>query len=71
MSTLKFKTNITCGGCIASVTPYLNEVKGLVKWEVDTKNLSRILTAEVDTATAEDVQQALTQAGYVGTLITE
>lgn len=69
MSTLKFKTNITCGGCVASVTPFLNEVKGLIKWEVDTKNLSRILTVEVDTATAEDVQQALAKAGYVGSLL--
>ena len=32
---LKFKTSINCGGCIAKVTPYLDSVKGITKWEVD------------------------------------
>jgi hypothetical protein len=27
MKTLKFKTNINCGGCLAKVTPFLNEEK--------------------------------------------
>ena len=27
--TFTFKTNINCGGCIAKVTPFLDEVKGI------------------------------------------
>jgi len=29
METLKFKTNINCGGCIAAVTPSLDALKGV------------------------------------------
>ena len=27
METLKFKTNINCGGCVKSVTPHLNQLE--------------------------------------------
>jgi copper chaperone len=44
METLKFKTNIKCGGCVATVTPYLNKFSDIEKWEVDTQNPDKILT---------------------------
>ena len=37
MKSYKFKTNINCGGCINSVTPFLNELKD-AEWNVDTNN---------------------------------
>ena len=46
METLKFKTNINCGGCIATVTPVLNTLEGIFKWDVDTANREKILTVE-------------------------
>jgi len=49
MATLQFKTNINCGGCIARVTPRLNEVKGISSWKVDTDNPDKILTVETET----------------------
>jgi copper chaperone len=45
MATLEFKTNIKCGGCIATVTPHLNEIEGIT-WEVDTDNPDKILRVE-------------------------
>ncbi|WP_246229488.1 heavy-metal-associated domain-containing protein [Mucilaginibacter humi] len=36
METLKFKTNINCGGCIAKVTPALNQAVGEGNWQVNT-----------------------------------
>ena len=55
MKTLKFKTNINCGGCISKVTPFLNKQEGVESWEVDTSNPDKILTIESDGATEEDV----------------
>ncbi|MDP4291405.1 MAG: heavy-metal-associated domain-containing protein [Bacteroidota bacterium] len=64
MKILKFKTNVNCDGCISNVTPYLNEVKGISKWTVDTANPSKILTVESEGALPEDVISALKAAGY-------
>jgi copper chaperone CopZ len=62
METFKFKTNIKCGACVATVTPFLNEAVGEENWQVDTLTPNRILTAEAPSA--QTVQQAIEQAGY-------
>lgn len=64
MDTLKFKTNVNCGGCIATITPHLNQVKGIVKWEVDTANPQKILTVESSGLLPEAIVQVLAKAGY-------
>jgi copper chaperone len=65
METLKFKTNIKCGGCIATVTPALNTLEGVAKWEVDTANPDKILTVQSGRAlTASEVIGALKTKGY-------
>lgn len=64
METLKFKTNIKCGGCIATVTPFLNKAVGEGNWQVDIQNPDKILTAEANTATLAEIRQAIEQAGY-------
>ncbi len=43
MNTLKFKTNINCGNCINSVTPFLNQELDIEHWEVDIENPDKIL----------------------------
>ena len=69
MSTLKFKTNVSCGGCISKVTPHLNEVKGITKWSVDTNNPLKILTVENNGTSPEEVIAAIKEAGYKADLI--
>lgn len=65
METLKFKTNIKCSGCIAAVTPFLNELSEVSKWEVDTNNPDKILTIEGDDSLdAETVVNTIEKAGY-------
>lgn len=66
MSTLKFKTNIKCGGCIAAVTPTLDNTPGIYQWEVDTANPDKILTVESDLP-SEEVIKAVETAGYTAT----
>lgn len=63
METLKFKTNIKCGGCVAGVTPHLNADEAIKSWEVDLQSPDRILTVETDKS-AEEVAQVVKQAGF-------
>lgn len=70
METLKFKTNIKCGGCIATVTPFLNDLPEIEKWSVDTDNPEKVLTVEADDQlTAEKIVKTLEKAGYVASEI--
>lgn len=69
MNTLKFKTNVNCGGCIATVTPHLNQVKGISKWSVDTSTPQKVLTVETEGISPEEITSALKTAGYQAELI--
>lgn len=64
METLKFKTNIKCSGCIATATPYLNEVVGEDNWAVDTKSPEKFLTVVAKDITADTVIKAVESSGY-------
>ncbi len=65
METLKFKTNIKCGGCIAAVTPSLNNLHGVDKWEVDTANPDKILTVQSQKGLLpEQIIGTLKEKGY-------
>jgi len=64
MKTVKFKTNINCGNCIKSVTPFLNEVDNIDLWKVDTENPDKILEVELDDENEATVIEAVTKAGY-------
>jgi len=69
MNTLKFKTNVNCGGCVATVTPHLNQVKGIVKWSVDTSDPLKILTVEANDINPEVIINVLKVAGYKADLM--
>lgn len=64
METVQFKTNIKCSGCIATVTPGLNEVAGQDNWEVDLQSPDKVLTVSTDKADKKAIQQAIEKAGY-------
>jgi copper chaperone len=65
METLKFKTNIKCDGCIATVTPYLDAVPGLTEWKVDTAVPEKILTVTgANGSLTKEVVETLKKAGY-------
>jgi len=69
MEILKFKTNVSCGGCIAKVTPYLDEAKNVSKWSVDTTTPMKILTIEADGIAPDEIVQLMNTAGYKAELI--
>ena len=64
METVQFKTNIKCSGCIATVTPVLNELVGQDNWEVDLQSPDKILTVATDEADKQEIKQAVEKAGY-------
>ncbi|MFD1467519.1 heavy-metal-associated domain-containing protein [Hymenobacter caeli] len=63
MQTLKFKTNINCGGCLKAVTPALNGAAAIQTWQVDTANPDKILTVNTDLSPAQ-VQALVEGAGF-------
>lgn len=63
MTSMKFKTNINCGGCIASVTPHLNKIEG-ISWNVDTENPDKILTVDSEKVSEAEIIEAVKKAGF-------
>lgn len=61
---MTFKTNIKCGGCIATVTPFLNGVEGIGSWEVDTNDKDKILTVHTRGTTEKEVIEKVREAGF-------
>jgi copper chaperone len=60
----QFKTNIKCGGCIATVTPFLNEAAGENSWKVDTAVAEKVLTVSAGAVAAEEIIRAVEKAGF-------
>jgi len=60
----RFKTNINCGACIARVTPFLDKVEGIRRWDVDISSTDKILTVESDSATRQDIINAVKKVGF-------
>jgi len=64
MNQFKFKTNIKCGGCVATVTPFLNQINTIENWQVDTTNADKILTVTTSLNAPQSIEQAVQQAGF-------
>lgn len=62
--TLKFKTNINCGGCVAKVTPVLDAKEGITAWKVDTTDKDKILSVNAHGITADEVIETIKQTGF-------
>lgn len=64
MKTLQYKTNMKCGGCTDTVTPFLNSVPEIKKWEVDTASADKVLTVEFDGTDEDIIVEKVKQAGF-------
>ena len=63
METTKFKTTIKCSGCVAKVTPFLNEALGEDNWAVDYNNPAKVLTVVGENDKAKIIE-AVEKAGF-------
>lgn len=64
MKKLEFKTNINCGSCLQTVTPFLNKVESIDKWNVNTEDKNKILTVEGEKPDSKEVKKAVEDAGF-------
>ena len=64
MATIQhFTTNINCGSCVRSVTPFLDEVAGVTIWRVDVEDDRKVLSVE-GTAATPDIIRMVEEAGF-------
>jgi copper chaperone CopZ len=63
MKAMQFKTTIKCSGCVAKVTPFLNEAIGEKNWNVDYENPAKILTVEGQ-SDQKKIISAVEKAGF-------
>ena len=64
MKQYQFKTNINCSGCVAKVTPSLNDSPGIKEWNVDTANPKKVLTVKTESLLADEVKSIVEKAGF-------
>ena len=63
-TTLKFKTNIKCMGCVAKVTTELEKQTFIANWNVDVASPDKILTVEASTDKENEIIKSVEQAGF-------
>jgi len=73
MNTLKFKTNLKCAGCMYAIKPYMDNLEGIDSWDVDLDSPDKIVKVVTNTATADEIKEAIEkaikEAGYSAELI--
>lgn len=67
---IQFRTNINCGGCVASVKPHLDNAEGICHWDVDTANKDKILSVHSEGITEEQVMEIVKKAGFTAEPLT-
>lgn len=66
MNQIQFKTNINCGSCIKSVTPFLNALEEIDAWQVDTAVAEKILTVDTEQSPTEMEQKVISAVSSAG-----
>jgi copper chaperone len=66
MNSIQFKTNINCGSCIKSVTPFLNALDEVETWHVNTESPEKVLTVETDLSADDMAQEVIATVSAAG-----
>lgn len=69
MTTFKFKTTLSCSGCVSKIEKFLNAEKAIHKWEVDLNSPDKILSIETESLDLELIPSLLLKAGYKASLV--
>lgn len=69
MQTFKFKTTMSCSGCVSKVEKFLTKENGIDKWGVDLNSPDKILTIETETLEPAQIPPLLLKAGYKAILL--
>lgn len=65
MEVLVFKTNIRSKKNTKALMPHLNELKGIIKWNIDFHDQDKILRIVSHNLSPQSVERTLQRAGYV------
>ena len=60
----QFKTNINCGGCVATVKPHLDQIEGVCHWEVNTADKDKVLTVRSIGIKEQEIIATVQKAGF-------
>lgn len=71
MKTLRFKTSIKCNGCLISVRPQLNAIKGIHGWNVDLNSPDSQLSVQCMEDLTDMIKLAVEKAGHTISKIDE
>ncbi|MBP7269155.1 MAG: hypothetical protein KBA16_06195 [Bacteroidia bacterium] len=63
-SELTFKTDINCAGCVAKVSPVLDQAPGICHWTIDTTSPDRRLVVHSEGITEAEVVRRVLDAGF-------
>jgi hypothetical protein len=64
MEVLVFKTNLRFKKQINAVTPHINNLHGVTRWNVDLYDKDKVLRIESQDLSPRKVETTLQQAGY-------
>lgn len=64
MKVLVFKTNLRFKKQINAVTPHINNLLGIARWNVDLDDIDKVLRIESTDLSPRSVEAILQQAGY-------
>ena len=64
MEILVFKTNVRSRKKLSALAPHLENIAGIVKWNVDLKDVDKVLRIECTSTPAKLIENNLQQAGY-------
>ena len=64
MEVLVFKTNLRFKKQITEVTPHINNLHGIARWNVDLDDVDKVLRIESENLCARTVETTLQQAGF-------
>ena len=64
MAILVFKTNLRSKKRVNALAPHLQNVEGIVKWNVDLHDIDKVLRVECASISADTISTRVQQAGY-------
>lgn len=64
MEDLAFKTTINCQNCVRTVKGFLEDIKAIEQWEVDTAHPDKILHVKGENLDVAAIIEAVEEAGF-------
>jgi len=64
MEILVFKTDVSNRKRVNALAPHLQNIKGIIKWNVDLQDVDKVLRIECSSIAPNTIEKRLQQAGY-------